>query len=560
MSDDKRIDKNERKILEEIESVCGVPFKRVNMQSYSTVENLFNFNEEGLVITIGFDFTKLDLDDTKLDLLGDSVSKLKNIERLLIKLPEYSIIPEWFKNLSYVKELVFSNSFLKSIPDVIMEFKNLNKLILKGNRIRILPEWLLTLNELKEFTLNDQVQTLDSTPSNMEILKALNEKNVKISDPTFTLHFKLKIPLNQIDIIRKISWSEHGLKRVFVQKLDSINESWRDPGGFGVKLRVFNGNIMQIGINDTDLEMLPKDFGNLKELNFLFLPNNKIVSLPDTIGKLKKLKGLILSSNKLTSLPESFINLTALQYLDMSNNEFKEIPTQIWALKELTKLSLSGNPLSSEENTIIQKVPDLIREYLRKKATIRVFISHAVADFEPYRIGDLVEYLEKQKEISEVYFCEEDLAGNIDEWMLDAVQKCQLLLFIATNKSVFNSVDCANELQLADKFSIPVIPIKGYDVDWSDLAEKNLSRELGLEFNEENFDLFSEELYKYIENFKREIDLMDKTAREKGIIDIYERFRLILDDIVRDLKRNISNLSEKVEGLADRITNLEKRL
>ena len=186
---------------------------------------------------------------------------------------------------------------------------------------------------------------------------------------------------------------------------------------------------------------------------------NQLASLPESIGELHNLKELMLSGNNVTSLPESFVNLTSLQKLDLSNNKFKEIPTQLWALKEVTNLDLGGNPLSVEENTITQKVPDLIRDYLRKKATIKIFISHAVIDFGPYRIGEFVEFLEKQKEISQVFFCEEDLAGNIDEWMLDAVQKCQLILFIGTNKSVFDSVDCANELQLADKFSIPVIPL-----------------------------------------------------------------------------------------------------
>jgi hypothetical protein len=260
----------------------------------------------------------------------------------------------------------------------------------------------------------------------------------------------------------------------------------------------------------------------------------------------------MLSDNHLTSLPESFVNLTSLQRLDLSNNKFNEIPTQIWAFTELTELNLGGNPFSSEENTITQKVPDLIRDYLRKKATIRVFISHAVVDFESYRINDLVNYLESQKEISEVYFCEADLAGNIDKWMLDAVQKCQLILFIGTKKSLFNSVDCANELQLADKFSIPIIPIKGYDVDWSDLAEKNLSRELGIEFDKDNFDVFCEDLYKYIENFKREINLMEKKERKQGIIDIYERFRLMLDEIMSDINR-------KLDSLGERLTKLEKQ-
>ena len=128
-----------------------------------------------------------------------------------------------------------------------------------------------------------------------------------------------------------------------------------------------------------------------------------------------------------------------------------------------------------------------------------------------------------------------------------------MILFIGTNKSVFNSVNCANELQLADKFSIPVIPIKGDDVDWPNLAERNLSRELGLEFDKDNFDAFCEDLYRYIENFKREINLMGKEERRLGIIDIYERFRLMLDE-------KLSEIFRKVDDLAEKITNLEKRL
>jgi hypothetical protein len=334
--------------------------------------------------------------------------------------------------------------------------------------------------------------------------------------------------------------------------MNSVDEPWMDPRSSGVKLRVFDGKILQMGINDVSLDRLPEDLGELKDLNYLSVAGCKLTSLPESLGELENLRELILFGNNLTSLPESFVNLKNLQNLDLSNNQFKEIPTQLWALNEVIELKLGGNPLTPEENTIIQKVPDLIREYLREKATIIVFISHAVVDFGPYRIGDLVEYLEKQKEISQVFFCEEDLAGNIDEWMLNAVQKSQLILFIGTNKSVFNSADCANELQLADKFSIPVIPLKGKDIDWPDLAEKNLSRELGLEYNIENFDEFCADVYKYIENFKREINLMEKEERRLGIIDIYERFRLMLDESLSDIKR-------KLDALEKRITQLETK-
>ncbi|MFX1445616.1 MAG: hypothetical protein ACFFHV_19545, partial [Promethearchaeota archaeon] len=530
---------------------CGKSFRRVDMKSYTKVENLYNFDAEGSIIMLGFDLIELGLDDDRLKLLGDSVKKLEKIERLLLNCPEGKDIPEWLKNLRYIKDLVLTDCHLAAIPDYLKEFRNLNALYLFGNKISNLPEWLLTLNELKILNLNDRAQTLDLTQSNMDILKALDDKNVKISDPTFNLHIRLGVPLDQIAIIKKISWYEDGINRVFSETLSSADEAWRDPRTYGVCLRVFEGKILQMSISETSLAELPTDFGDLKDLRVISMPKNKMTFLPESIGQLNNLKELMLLGNNLTSLPETFANLTSLQKLDLSNNQFKEIPTQLWALEEITELNLSNNPFNPEDMIISQKVPDLIREYLRKKATIKVFISHAVIDFEPYRIGDLVKYLEKQKEISQVFFCEDDLAGNIDQWMLDTVQQSQLILFIATKKSVFQSADCANELQLADKFSIPVIPVKGDDVSWQDLAEKNLSRELGLEFSKDIFDAFCKDLYAYIENFKREIDLMGKKEREKGITDIYERFRLMLDEKLNDILR-------KIDSLDDRISKLEK--
>ena len=551
MEIDKRLNKDERKVMESIQELCGVPFKRVNMHGYDTIENLYNFNEEGTIIMIGLDLSKLKLDSKKLQLLGDLVLKFKKIERFLIKSAEDKLLPDWFTELTNIKDLILKNSFLKTIPEGLKNFKNLTVLNLLNNEITNLPGWLLNLPELKKLNLGSKVPNLELSQENIEILKALYNKNVEVNNLVFRMHFELGLPLDQIKIVRSIR-NINGENIVKGSKIDSIDASYI-MNKWIIDLQVLDGRIVHLSIFDNKLKELPEDFGKIKGLSKLLISNNQLESLPESFGELQDLKELNLSNNQLKTLPESFVNLTLLTKLDLSNNQFSEIPTQIWALKELTELKLDNNPLSSEENTIIQKVPDLIRKYLRKKATIRVFISHAVADFEPYHIKDLVDYLEMQKEISQVFFCEEDLAGNIDEWMLDAVQKCQLILFIGTQKSVFNSPDCANELQLADKFSIPVIPLKGHDINWPDLAEINLSRELGLEYDKENFSEFFKDLYKYILNFKQEIDLMDKESRQKGITDIYERFRLMLDETISDVKRKMDNIAERISKLEEKI-------
>lgn len=521
-----------------LEDLAKLTEKEFNKRNY-LVKNDFlfcYFVEDESVKYLGMDLAKLNLEERNFELVEESIKKLQRLKGLSIRYPKNREFPDWFKKFKDMEYLSLKNTNLHTIPEWIKEFKKISYLNLESNDITILPEWLTTLNELKEFLIRGNFN-LEWNDKNLNILKTLNNKSIKITAPRlFQFIIQYDFEQNKIEIIKELE-RENSEKEKQHYYVNPIN------------IKIEHGNVVEWRMFQYNIKALPENFGIFKNLRSLTISGTPIEYLPNSFGDLTNLKFLDLSNNRLKSLPDSFSNLTLITKLNLSNNQFTEIPTALWALKELTELNLSNNPLGTEEKNIIQKVPDLIREYLRKKATIKIFISHAVVDYEPYRIGELVEYLKKQKEISEVFFCEEDLAGNIDEWMLDTVQKCQLLLFIATKKSVFDSEDCSNELQLADKFSIPVIPIKGYNVDWSDLAERNLSRELGLVFNKDNFDAFCEDLYRYIENFKREIDLMGKEERRQGIIDIYERFRLILDEALGEINRKLNTLEERITKL-----------
>ncbi len=530
------------KIIKELSKLTGRDFKDFDSKfldnNRDTTDYRYAVQGEN-VIYIGMDLMKLNLTEKVLKEIEISLSKLKNLKGLSIVYNKNNEIPEFLKNFKNLESLNLQNNNLKSLPEWLKEFKNLSYLNLNFNNLEVLPEWLGTLDKLEILQLTKN--WLEWNNLNLNILKKICERNGKITAPRLlSFQARYNLPNEQIEIIRAL------------EKDNTENEKAGKHVN-PISMKIEEGKVVEWKLFEYNIDSLPENFGIFTNLRTLNISRTNIQNLPESFGELKKLGYLNLSDNKLKVLPESFVNLISIKYLDLSNNQLTEIPTQLWALKELTDLNLDNNPLNPEDMTVSQKVPDLIREHLRKKATIKVFISHAVVDFETYHIGDLVKYLEKQKEISEVYFCEEDLAGNIDQWMLDTVQKCQLILFIGTNKSVFNSADCANELQLADKFSIPVIPIKGYDVSWQDLAEKNLSRELGIEFDKDNFDAFCEDIYKYIENFKREINLMEKEGRRLGIIDIYERFRLMLDE-------KLSEISRKVDILTEKITNLEKKI
>ena len=96
-----------------------------------------------------------------------------------------------------------------------------------------------------------------------------------------------------------------------------------------------------------NLTTLPKEIGNLKNLETLYLPTNKLKTLPPEIGNLTKLKVLNLNNNQLTTLPPEIGNLTKLRLLALRGNKLTTLPPKIGRLKNLESLYLNGNQLTT---------------------------------------------------------------------------------------------------------------------------------------------------------------------------------------------------------------------
>ncbi len=149
------------------------------------------------------------------------------------------------------------------------------------------------------------------------------------------------------------------------------------------------------------------------------------------------------------------------------------------------------------------------------KRGIRVFITHAVDDYGRYRIEEIAQFLERQKGIRYVYYCEADLTGNIDAWMAKTVPRCQLLLFMSTEKSL-DSNDCATELSIARDKGLTIIPILGVGLSWEDLKKLNVHRDIGASFDPMEFEDFCKKLYQQIQIYKKSlVQLADNDQPEK---------------------------------------------
>ena len=105
-------------------------------------------------------------------------------------------------------------------------------------------------------------------------------------------------------------------------------------------------NLRELELKNNQLTEIPKELGNLTELETLILNGNKLTEIPKELGNLTNLKYLYLYNNKLTEIPKELGNLTNLQNLSLGVNQLTEIPKELGNLVNLRDLDLYGNKLT----------------------------------------------------------------------------------------------------------------------------------------------------------------------------------------------------------------------
>ena len=138
-------------------------------------------------------------------------------------------------------------------------------------------------------------------------------------------------------------------------------------------------------------------------------------TVPNSIKALSYLKKLNLWNNRLNNLPKSFGNISNLEELYLDWNNFKELPEIDWTkLKALKKLSLTNNPELHINNLSLNH--ELI-QYLGKK-----YVNEGVKDKEVSALiglelltGHRIRKLENKTELNKLYACNYIIndSGNI---------------------------------------------------------------------------------------------------------------------------------------------------
>ena len=140
------------------------------------------------------------------------------------------------------------------------------------------------------------------------------------------------------------------------------------PNEFG-KLK----NLTTLGLDSNQIATLPREIGELQNLSWLDLANNQLTTLTVEITKLKNLTTLNLGSNQITTLPSEIGKLQNLTWLSLYNNKLRTLPTEIGKLQKLTNLYLNINFIEKEEVTAIQTlIPGCKIDYSPESSYIRL--------------------------------------------------------------------------------------------------------------------------------------------------------------------------------------------
>ena len=228
----------------------------------------------------------------------------------------------------------------------------------------------------------------------------------------------------------------------------------------------------------------------------------------------------------------------------------------MWKMKHLHLIEIENNPWNDNWKEISGLGIDDILMFCRKREPIKILLILARNDETQFNVEELSSFLTIREEISQLTRFNELSVENASSKSL-SLDNVHLVLFYASQDSLFKSTLFKDMIRLVKEKGIQVIPIKGSNVSWGNLAEVELSRELGLEYTKDVFHQFCEDLYAYILDFKHSVDLID---REQGKFDkSLLEFRTIMKEHINksEFKNLVTQRMDKYTHILNQYKNGE---
>lgn len=289
------------------------------------------------------------------DKLFDLLSRLPELQVLVLNDGGYSALPSAVGNLTALDSFTFRNNNIKALPETFAKLKNLSYLCLEHNaylydddlyeRLKGMNVKTLDLSACGLLELNGKiggVKSLRSLDLSVNDIKALPASFSQLANLE-VLSLRQNLSLNLTDVSKTLA------------ALSRLNALYIDQCGLAslpVEIGSLTG-LKVLSLRENVLTSLPATFTNLKNLEELYLgsPNNAfrlnvLQNLPLGFGGLNRLRVLDLSGNQLAALGGDFSQLTALEWLDLSRNQLPGFPSSLTSLTRLRFINLNRNRIS----------------------------------------------------------------------------------------------------------------------------------------------------------------------------------------------------------------------
>jgi Leucine-rich repeat (LRR) protein len=245
-------------------------------------------------------------------ILGQKILSWQELEKCTV----YSDIEKALKNPDSVFVLDLSGNGFEKIPESIQKLKNLQKLILKDNSVSELPEWLFSLISLQELNLEENKLTeLPSHIGKLSNLKRLNLTRTKI--PCIPSELQSCTNLEYLNI----SWNNFTEDKILpiykLTNLKGLNLARNQIEQISPEIANLI-NLMYLNLFFNPIQCLPEEIGNLTKLTELDLgKNTELAVLPFGFSKLVKLEYL-----NLKDVPLSEEEMKKIPAINIENIEF----------------------------------------------------------------------------------------------------------------------------------------------------------------------------------------------------------------------------------------------
>ncbi|KAI7991473.1 Disease resistance protein SUMM2 [Camellia lanceoleosa] len=340
----------------------------------------------------------LDLSNTNIESLPDSISMLENLHQLLLcGCHQLKNVPS-LEKLKALEHFELSRSQIEKVPQGIRELVNLRKLRLQDNhKLKYVPS-LEKLKALEHFELTGS--QIEEAPQGIEEL--VNLKKLRLRENRYLKHVpsleKLKAlehfeltgsqieeapqGIEELVNLKTLRlWKNRNLKYVpSLEKLKALEHfeligSQIEEAPQGIEELV---NLRKLRLMENhDLKYLPS-LEKLKALEHLELTHSQI-EVPQGIEELVNLRNLILWWNCNLKYVPSLEKLKALEHFDLSYSQIEEAPQGIEELVNLRRLRLY-------ENRNLKYVPSLEK----LKALEHFVLIHSQIEEVPHGIEELV--------------------------------------------------------------------------------------------------------------------------------------------------------------------------